>query len=96
EILHWGGKIADMFPETCERLAEQGVSLHEFVPWWFHKSRPADRPYDFFLLKIDRLVEFVAERAPMLLDHARGEAEKLRAAYQEACAGDRVLVEPCQ
>jgi uncharacterized protein (UPF0276 family) len=96
EILHWGGKITDMFPETCRCLAEQGVSLYQFVLWWFEQSRPVDRPYDFFLLKVDRLVEFVAERAPVLLDPARREAEELRSAYHEACAGGGVLLEPCR
>jgi len=94
EILHWGGELTDMFPETCKGLSERGVSLHDFVPWWFHKSRPADRPYDFFLLKIDRLVEFVADRTPGLLDQARREAECLRSAYEEASAGRRLLLEP--
>jgi uncharacterized protein (UPF0276 family) len=96
EILHWGGELIDMFPNTCSRLSEHGVSLDEFVPWWFHKARPADRSYDFFLLKIDRLVEFVAERAPGLLAQARCEAEELRLAYEEASAGGRLLAEPRQ
>jgi uncharacterized protein (UPF0276 family) len=96
EILHWGGKLSDMFPETCSALAECGCSLEEFVPWWFHTPRPsADRSYDFFLLKIDRLLEFVAERAPALLTQARREAQELRTAYHEASAGDRVRLEPC-
>jgi hypothetical protein len=94
EILHWGGELTDMFPDTCKGLSEAGVLLDEFVPWWFHKSRAADRPYDFFLLKIDRLLEFVAERAPGLLGPARREAERLRVAYEEASAGGGLLLEP--
>jgi len=43
-----------------------------------------DRPYDFFHLKLDRLLEFVTERAPLLLDLARYEAATLRAAYEDA------------
>lgn len=54
EILHWGGELTDMFPETCKALQEQNISLDDFVPWWFHRSKPAERPYDFFLLKIAR------------------------------------------
>jgi uncharacterized protein (UPF0276 family) len=94
EILHWGGELTDMFPNTCCRLIERGVSLDEFVPWWFHKARPADRSYDFFLLKIDRLLEFVAEREPGLLAHACCEAQQLRVAYAEASAGSHLLAEP--
>lgn len=95
EILHWGGDLSDMFPETCKGLKEQGLSLDDFVPWWFHRSRPADRPYDFFLVKIDRFVEFVAERAPALLGLARREDKALRQAYEEANAGSRYLTESC-
>ena len=96
EILHWGGELTDMFPETCKGLNELGLSLEEFVPWWFQRSRPVDRPYDFFLLKIDRLVEFVAERAPVLSAVARREADRLRQAYEEANAGSRDLTEACR
>jgi hypothetical protein len=94
EILHWGGDLRDMFPTTCSRLSEHGVSLDEFVPWWFRTPRPADSPYDFFLMKIDRLVEFVAEREPGLLAQARCEAQQLRSAYEEASAGGRQPLEP--
>ena len=87
--------MTDMFPETCKGLNEQGLSLDDFVPWWFQKSRPADRPYDFFLVKIDRFVEFVAERAPALLVPVCREAEALRQAYEEANAGGRYLTESC-
>jgi hypothetical protein len=95
EILHWGGEVIDMFSETCKGLKEQGLSLDDFVPWWFQRSRPADRPYDFFLLKIDRFVEFVAERAPALIGPARREAEALRQGYEEANVGGRNLMESC-
>ena len=96
EILRWGGDIAAMFPETCKALAEQGTSLGEFAPWWLRLSRAADRPYDFFLLKIDRLLEFVAERAPVLNDLARSEAAAMRAAYDEANTAGRPLMESCR
>jgi len=86
EILHWGGDITEMFPETSRRLNETGLSLGQFVTWWFHTPRPVDRPYDFFLLKIDRVVEFVSERAPSLLSLTRQEADALRSAYTDASA----------
>ena len=95
EILHWGGEMTDMFPETCRGLRQKRVALDDFVPWWFQRSRPTDRPYDFFLLKIDRFVEFVGEQAPALLDLARREAEVLRQAYEDANAGSRRLTESC-
>jgi len=96
EILHWGGELTDMFPETCRRLTLQGLSLEEFVPWWFHKARPTEGPYDFFLLKIDRLLEFVSERAPVLVEVARREAATLRAAYEDANTAGRTILETCQ
>ena len=96
EILHWGGELTDMFPETCKGLNELGLSLQQFVPWWFERSRPVDRPYDFFALKIDRFVEFVAEHAPALAALARREADGLRQAYEDANAGSRYLTESCQ
>jgi hypothetical protein len=95
EILHWGGELTDMFPETCRGLHREDIALDDFVPWWFHRSRPADHPYDFFLLKIDRFVEFVADRAPALVGLSCREAEILRLAYQEANAGSRHLTESC-
>ena len=87
--------MTDMFPETCRGLRQERVALDDFVPWWFQRPRPADRPYDFFLLKIDRFVEFVGEQAPALLDLARREAEVLRQAYEDANAGSRPLTESC-
>ncbi|HSF69558.1 MAG TPA: DUF692 family protein [Nitrospira sp.] len=93
EILHWGGELRDMFPDTCKGLTNEGLSLEEFVPWWFGTARRIDRPYDFFLLKIDRLLEFVAERAPSLLSRARHEADALREAYEGASVGGHQLME---
>ena len=84
EILHWGGVISDMFPETFRGLSEAGIELESFVSWWFQTARPIDRPYDFFLLKIERLLAFVTEQAPGLLPTAVKEADSLRLAYAEA------------
>ena len=83
EILHWGGEISEMFPETCRAMLQAGVSLNEIVSWWFQTARPVEQPYDFFLLKIDRVVDFIAGRVPMILPLAAREAELLRRAYEE-------------
>ena len=96
EILHWGGAITGMFPETCSMLNKNGISLDEFVPWWFQKPRLVDRPYDFFLIKIDRILEFVAERAPVLLTLAEREANPLRTAYADSNEAVGPIMEPAR
>jgi hypothetical protein len=96
EILHWGGAITGMFPETCSMLNKNGISLDEFVPWWFQKPRSVDRPYDFFLIKIDRILEFVAERAPVLLTLAEREADTLRTAYADSNEAVGPIMEPAR
>jgi uncharacterized protein (UPF0276 family) len=96
EILHWGGELAEMFPDTCRALGEVGVALDEFVIWWFQTARPIDRPYDFFLLKIERMLAFVAERAPVAVAHAEREAEMLRQAYFEANNAAHPVMEPAR
>jgi uncharacterized protein len=94
EILHWGGDVMEMFPDTCRALHQAGVALDGFVTWWFQVARPIDRPYDFFLLKIDRVLAFVAERAPAFVPVAEREAETLRLAYAEANNGVQPMMEP--
>jgi uncharacterized protein (UPF0276 family) len=94
EILHWGGDVREMFPATCRALDQAGVALDGFVTWWFQVARRVDRPYDFFLLKIDRVLAFVAERAPACLPLAEQEAETLRLAYAEANNGVQPMMEP--
>jgi uncharacterized protein (UPF0276 family) len=84
EILHWGGDLAEMFPQTCRALAEQGICLTEFVPFWFRSPRPLTQSYDFFLLKIERFLEFVTERAPDALVCVQQECDMLRLAYAQA------------
>ncbi len=84
EILHWGGDLAEMFPQTCRGLAERGICLTEFVDFWFRSPRPVTRSYDFFLLKIERFLEFVAESAPEAHDYAEQEGDLLRQAYAQA------------
>ncbi len=84
EILHWGGDLAEMFPQTCRALAEQGICLTEFVPFWFRSPRPLTQSYDFFLLKIERFFEFVTEYAPDALVCVQQESDMLRMAYAQA------------
>lgn len=81
EILHWGGEVEDMFVESCRRLSARDVSLDGFVTFWFREPRPFSGTYDFFLLKVDRFVEFVHEVAPELRGIVEKEAEELRRAY---------------
>ena len=94
EILHWGGDVYEMFPETCRCMGEQGIAIDTFVTWWFRAPQAVDRPYDYFLLKIHRFLEFVSECAPLLLVTAGREAEVLRTAYADASDVVRPLVEP--
>ncbi len=84
EILHWGGDLAEMFPQSCRALAEQGICLTEFVAFWFRSPRPLTHSYDFFLLKIERFLEFVAERAPDVRVCVQQECDILRRAYAQA------------
>ncbi|MDP3599125.1 MAG: DUF692 family protein, partial [Nitrospirota bacterium] len=92
EILHWGGDLVEMFPQTCKLLAERGVCLTEFVSFWFRAPRPITQSYDFFLLKIDRFLEFVTESAPDVGIAAQQEGDQLRLAYAQANeVGERVL-----
>jgi uncharacterized protein (UPF0276 family) len=98
EILHWGGDLADMFPQTCRALAERGICLTEFVTFWFRSPRPLTHSYDFFLLKIERFLEFVTERAPDVRDCVQQECDSLRLAYAQANeVGEPVMeMEPSQ
>ncbi len=84
EILHWGGDIEAMFPETCRELVGRQIALDGFVSYWFRLPHPVTRSYDFFDVKIDRFVEFVCEQASELKSLAQREASELRLAYQAA------------
>ncbi len=84
EILHWGGDVDAMFPATCRELAARAVALSRFVSFWFHAPRAIAGAYDFFLIKIERFVEFVHDVAPELDTVVSGEAEALRRAYAAA------------
>jgi uncharacterized protein (UPF0276 family) len=84
EILRWGGDLEAMFPEVCGRLAGRAVDLRQFVPFWFRRPRSSSGSYDFFLMKIERFLEFIHEIARDLDDVAASEAEELRRAYAVA------------
>lgn len=84
EILHWGGDLMAMFPETCRSLEQQGIPSGDFATFWFDRPRPVTAAYDFFLLKIERFLEFVADRASQLSPTAEQEAQALRRAYADA------------
>ena len=84
EILHWGGDLAEMFPQTCRTLAERDICLKEFVTFWFRSPRPLTHSYDFFLLKIERFLEFVTERAPDVRGCVQQESDILRQGYAQA------------
>jgi uncharacterized protein (UPF0276 family) len=84
EILRWGGDLEAMFPETVTRLHERAIPLVQFVSFWFREPRPLSGSYDFFLLKIDRFLEFIHEAAPDLDAWAEREADELRQAYEFA------------
>jgi uncharacterized protein (UPF0276 family) len=83
EILQWGGDLTEMFPHTCRTLAERGISLTEFVAFWFQSPRPLTHSYDFFLLKIERFLEFVTERVPDVRGCVLEECGMLRQAYAQ-------------
>jgi uncharacterized protein len=71
-----------MFVESCRRLKEKEMSLDGFVTFWFREPRPLSEAYDFFLLKVERFVEFVREVAPELQSTVNREASELRLAYR--------------
>lgn len=84
ELLHWGGELKDMFPKTCRLLEEAQIKVDRFIPFWFEKPRAEQEDYDFFLLKVDRFVEFAANSCPSTATTVADEAEELRAAYRAA------------
>jgi hypothetical protein len=92
EILHWGGDLSQMFPDTNCTLAQRGIALDDFVTWWFRAGRPIEQPYDFFLLKVARFVEFICELVPDVSLIAEEEAAMLRRGYADA--NDREQPEP--
>lgn len=93
EIFCWGGDLAELFPASWESLEKRGVTVTDFVRFWFRQARPVADPYDFFYLKLERWVEFVGEVAPDLLEKATREAGILRASHAELNNDEAALLE---
>ncbi len=84
EILHWGGDLPEMFPETCASLTRAGVDLRTFVMFWTTWSGPIPVPFDFFLLKLEWFTAFVRERWPEAAPIAQRECREMESAYAAA------------
>ncbi len=82
------------FRKPAGLLAERGVCLTEFVAFWFRAPRPLTQSYDFFLLKIERFLEFVAESAPEAhVSVSKQESDLLRQAYAQVNEVVRPMME---
>jgi len=84
EILEWGGDLKQMFPQTLLALGCQRNGLEDFVQFWFDRPRPIHGAYDYFLLKVERFVEFINERFPECRGRVDEEANELRKGYAMA------------
>ena len=82
-----------MFPQTCRLLASADIPLTRFISFWFERPRSPQGDYDFFLLKIDRFVEFVESTGAVASAAAIQEADELRLAYQ--AANEPFVLEVC-
>ena len=87
EILSWGGDVRVMFPDACAILDQYGISLKQFVQFWFAHPRTSESEYDFFLLKIDVFVEFIGQVFPGASSLVKQEAEFLAKGYLLASQG---------
>lgn len=87
EILSWGGDVRVMFPKTCDVLDQCGISLNQFVEFWFAHPRISKYEYDFFLLKIDVFVEFLGQVFPAAGSLVKQEADLLTQGYLLASQG---------
>ena len=87
EILSWGGDVRVMFPNACAILDRYGISLKQFVEFWFVHPRTSESEYDFFLLKIDVFVEFIGQVFPGASSLVKQEAELLTQGYLLASRG---------
>lgn len=87
EILSWGGDVRVMFPNACAILDQYGISLKQFVEFWFTHPRTSESEYDFFLLKINVFVEFIGQVFPGASSLVKQEAEFLAQGYLLASQG---------
>ncbi|MDR4495286.1 MAG: DUF692 family protein [Nitrospirales bacterium] len=86
EILCWGGDISDMFPRSCEALKRDGLRLEQFPEFWFARPWTGEElEYDFFLMKINRFVEYIRFVLPQGVPVAVQEAMGLREGYAWSC-----------
>ncbi len=81
EIVSWGGDVRGMFPNVCTMLDQYGISLKQFVEFWFAHPRTSGSEYDFFLRKIDVFVEFIGQIFPEASSLVKQEAELLAQGY---------------
>lgn len=94
EILSWGGDISEMFPLSCDALKHQGVKLERFVEFWFgNPGSGSEMAYDFFLMKIQRFVEFIYAVLPEEASVVDREADILREGYRQSCQDVRLSEE---
>jgi len=84
EIVEWGGDLQQMFPRTLGKLRARGIPVSKFVDFWFAQPRPNPERFDFFLMKIQRFLEFVEVEVPGIVDVANQEAGDLRRGYKWA------------
>ncbi len=84
EIFEWGGNVREMFPKTCAAMEHEGIDLSRFLSFWFQQARRNIHTYDFFLLKVQRFVEFVQSESAGALTTAEEEAAALREGYDFA------------
>ncbi len=87
EILSWGGDVRVMFPNACDILDQYGISLKQFVEFWFVLPRISESEYDFFLLKIDLFVEFIGQMFPEASSLVKQETDLLTQGYLLASQG---------
>ena len=84
EIFEWGGDLRVMFPMTCTAMERDKIDLSRFLSFWFQQPRPNIHTFDYFLLKVQRFVDFVQSESPNAVPTAEKEAEALRDAYDIA------------
>ncbi len=71
EILSWGGDVRVMFPKMCDVLDQCGISLNQFVEFWFaHPRKSRDLSMISFCSKLMYLWNFSVRcflwRVPLL------------------------------
>jgi hypothetical protein len=83
ELLRWGGDLEELFPAIWDMLNERGITVQDFVRFWFRKPGPVTDPYDFFHIKLERWEAFINEMAPDLLIEVAREVRTLRTLHAE-------------